>query len=74
MLSREHRPLVLSRLSGLHELQQENLGEIDIWYVAYAPIMTTHLAMMTTLAKRWHSETLSFHLPTGEASVTLEDI
>lgn len=34
----------------------------------------THLGMLSVLAERWHSETSSFHLPTGEATVTLEDI
>lgn len=31
-------------------------------------------ALITTLIERWHSKTCSFHLPTGEASITLEDV
>lgn len=33
----------------------------------------TH-AMITTLCKRWHPETNSFHLPVGEMSITLDDV
>lgn len=43
-------------------------------YITYAPPMQKHLGMMMALAKRWHSETSSFHLLTGEAIVTLEDV
>lgn len=32
------------------------------------------MALITTLVERWHSETCSFHLPIGEASITLEDV
>lgn len=30
--------------------------------------------MIIALIKRWHSMTCLFHLPTGEASITLEDV
>lgn len=30
--------------------------------------------MMTTSVERWHSETSSFHFPTSEATITLEDV
>lgn len=30
--------------------------------------------LLTTLAERWHNEHNTFHLPTGEISVTLEDV
>lgn len=42
-------------------------------FVAHMLEIKTHLAMMSTLIKRWHSETSSFHLPIGEATITLED-
>lgn len=73
-MSREYRPTVLERLGDLSELHQEHLGEINLWYVAYAPVIQTHLAMMTALCEQWHSETSSFHLPIGEATITLEDV
>ena len=38
------------------------------------PELRSNRALLTTLAERWHSETSSFHLPTGEATVTLEDV
>lgn len=33
-----------------------------------------NLGLLTTLAERWHSETSTFYFPTGEMSVTLEDV
>jgi hypothetical protein len=30
--------------------------------------------LMTAFAKRWHSETNTFHLPIGEATITLDDV
>ena len=31
-------------------------------------------ALITGLAKRWHPETNTFHLPIGEVTMTLEDV
>lgn len=75
--SREQKSSILSRLTQdppLHEVLQEHLGVFILWYVAYAPVIQTHLGMMTALMERWHNETCSFHLPIGEATVTLEDM
>lgn len=32
------------------------------------------MGLLTALAKRWHSETCSFHLSMGEMTVNVEDI
>lgn len=47
---------------------------MELWHITYVVLVCTHLGMMSALAKRWHNETSSFHLPTGEAIVTLEDV
>lgn len=46
---------------------------MGLWYIAYALPMQTLLGMMTTLSKRWHSETC-FYFLVDEAIVTLEDV
>lgn len=38
------------------------------------PQIRVNQGLLTALCERWHSETSSFHLPTGEATVTLEDV
>ena len=36
--------------------------------------MTIDHALITALVERWRSKTNTFHLPCGEATVTLEDV
>ena len=36
--------------------------------------MHTYMAMVKVLCERWHSDPVTFHLPTGEMIVTLEDV
>ena len=38
------------------------------------PEIRSNSRLLTALAERWHSETSSFHLPTREVTVTLEDV
>lgn len=38
------------------------------------PNINVNIGLLTSLVARWHSETPSFHLPTGEATVTLKDV
>lgn len=38
------------------------------------PKITHNRGLLTELAKRWHSEHNTFHLPSSEISVTLEDV
>lgn len=38
------------------------------------PEIRANTGLLTALAERWHSETSSFHLATGEATGTLEDV
>jgi hypothetical protein len=47
--------------SGLHHLI----------YTGYSTV--TH-ATIPTLCERWHTETISFHLPVGEMTITLYDV
>lgn len=45
-------------------------GLHDLLYTEYSFVIH---AMITTLCKRWHPETSSFHLPVGEMAITLDD-
>ena len=47
---------------------------IRLGYIVRFPHTQTYMEMVTTLCERWHSETMMFHLPMGEMTVTLEDI
>lgn len=38
------------------------------------PQISINRGLLTTLAERWHNEHNTFHFPTGEMTVTLEDV
>ncbi|XP_059078015.1 serine/threonine-protein phosphatase 7 long form homolog [Cryptomeria japonica] len=60
-----------------HELDAEEtalLRQVGLCYIVHLPEVMTNRAMINTLVERWHSETCYFHLPTGEASITLLDV
>ncbi|GLJ23507.1 hypothetical protein SUGI_0445390 [Cryptomeria japonica] len=43
-------------------------------HVLYVLEFWVNMGLLTALAKRWHSETCTFHLSMGEMTVTLEDV
>ena len=71
---REHRPLSLILCHGMIEGEREMLASLGLYHITFMPEIRSNNGLLTTLAERWHSETSSFHLPTGEATVTLEDV
>lgn len=50
------------------------IGATGLYHIIYTPKSWENLDMLTALAKRWHSEMSTFHLPIGEMTVTLEDV
>lgn len=68
------------RLDGLNlwsELSDKEFAfvrHVGLYHVLHFPEVTTNKAMITTLVECWNSETCFFHLPIGEASITLEDV
>lgn len=47
---------------------------LGLFHAAFMPAIRANRGLLTALCERWHSETCSFHLPTGEAMITLEDV
>ena len=47
---------------------------LGLYHVTFMPEVRGNGVLLTTLTERWHSETSSFHLPIGEATLTLEDV
>ncbi|XP_059076277.1 protein MAIN-LIKE 1-like [Cryptomeria japonica] len=59
------------------ELSQDAVRHIDacsLRHLLYMPDIMHNRGLLTTLAERWHNEYNTFHLPTGEISITLEDV
>lgn len=71
LISHERRHGILC---WLVRLKDEEVGAINLYYIAYILEIQTHLVMMTTLVERWHSKTSSFHILIKEATITLEDV
>ena len=71
---REHRPPSLSLHHGMTEGERELLASLGLYHITFMPEIRSNNGLLTALAERWHSETSSFHLPIGEATVTLEDV
>lgn len=58
----------------LRSTERDTLAGLGLYYITYMPEIRANTGLLTTLAERWHPETSSFHLATGEATVTLEDV
>ncbi|QHO41882.1 uncharacterized protein DS421_5g149630 [Arachis hypogaea] len=60
---------------GLYNPIVEPLVRVTGFYhVSQIGVIQGQSALVTTLVERWHPDTHTFHLPTGECVVTLEDI
>lgn len=64
-------------LHVFHHLERDVKTAIDAiifkWLLCMPHIRVNH-RLLTALAKRWHSERNTFHLPTGEVTITLKDV
>ena len=58
----------------LTDAQKEYVRQTGLHHLADKDRMVIDHALITTLIERWCLETNSFHLPSGEAIVTLEDV
>lgn len=74
LASREHSPAMMSLYHELDRDELEFLHSLWLYYVGRWPRIRAHTTMMTMLVERWDSRYNTFHLPTGEAIVTLLDI
>lgn len=50
------------------------MTQMGFSYLLEIPHIWENHGLLTTLEKRWHREYNTFHLPTREATITLEDV
>lgn len=74
LVSREWRVAVLRVGERLTPTDWVRIEVIRMGYLARFPHTRTYMAMVTALCERWHRETVTFHLPTREMIVMLEDV
>lgn len=67
-------------MTGLHcvwdldDPGKDDLASMGFGFLLDMPHIQANHGLLTALAERWHSEHDTFHLPTGEATITLEDV
>lgn len=59
---------------GLNERQLKYIAETGLHHFACLPSFDIDHALITALVERWRPETNTFHLNSGEATVTLQDV
>ena len=69
-----HSPLSLILCHGMIEGEREVLASLGLFHITFMSEIRSNSGLLTTLVERWHSKMSLFHLPLGEAIVTLEDV
>ena len=69
-----HRPPSLILCHGMTDYEREVLASLGLYHIMFMPEIKRSNGLLIALVERWNSETSSFHLPIGEAIVTLEDV
>ena len=72
--SREHYPPTMVIQERLTDADWGHVQLCGLEHVHEWPDLRAHTAQLSALIERWHTPTGSFHLPTGEATVTLLDV
>ena len=72
--SREHYPPTMAIQERLTDVDWGHVALCGLEHVHEWPDLRAHSAQLSALIERWHTPTGSFHLPTGEATVTLLDV
>ena len=53
---------------------QENVQRAGFWECAQIHAVANDRALLTALVEHWWPKTNTFHLPTGEMTITLQDV
>ena len=70
----EHMPPSLILHHGMIVGEREVLASLGLYHITFMSEIRSNSGLLTVLIERWHSETSSFHVPMGEAIVTLEGV
>ncbi|XP_019258028.1 PREDICTED: serine/threonine-protein phosphatase 7 long form homolog [Nicotiana attenuata] len=58
----------------LHPRKVRRLQQMEFYQIIEIGRLQFDWALITAMIERWRSETYTFHLPIGEATITLEDV
>ena len=72
--SREHYPPTMVIQERLMDADWEHVWLYGLEHVHEWLDLMAHSTQLSALIERWHTPTESFHLPIGEATVTLLDV
>ena len=74
MRTHRHRSLSLLLHYGMIDGERVIISRLGLYHITFMPKIRGNQGLLTALLERWCSEMGSFHLPIGEATVTLEDV
>ena len=66
--------MALRILPHLDDDKKAAIASMGLRWLTHMPHISENHRLLTTLAKQWHKKHTTFHLPTGEATITFKDV